>query len=260
MEDRTPRETDVPRAEPQAAKERGTDDRSRSFGRVLDAELEAIRVLREKRGRRQAPFRGRTAAERAHDANLVGLAFSGGGIRSATFNLGVIQGLARLGLLPRFDYLSVNSGGGYIGGWLLAWIRRRGLANVARELAGDACRDDEGAAGAAGGPESSSGHEQKGAVEEGQEVEAGPVRFLRRFSNYLTPKVGVFTADTWTLVATYTRNLLLNLVVQLLLLAVILLSPRLLLLYSRRFSGVEAPTLFLLAVVFLGFAIFWIGL
>jgi hypothetical protein len=192
----------------------------------------------------------------------VGLAFSGGGIRSATFNLGIIQGLARLGLLPRFDYLSVNSGGGYIGGWLGAWIRRRGVANVARELAGDACRDDEGAAAGsgAGAAESSSGHEQKGAVEEGQQVEAGPVRFLRRFSNYLTPKVGVFTADTWTVVATYTRNLLLNLVVLVLLLAVILLSPRLLLLYSRRFSGVEAPTLLVLAVVFLGLAIFWIGL
>ena len=45
----------------------------------------------------------------------IGLAFSGGGIRSATFNLGVLQGLARLGVLGRFDYLSTVSGGGYIG-------------------------------------------------------------------------------------------------------------------------------------------------
>lgn len=61
-----------------------------------------------------------------------GLALSGGGIRSATFCLGVLQAMARanapapapaneenaeLGgtLLPRFDYLSTVSGGGYIG-------------------------------------------------------------------------------------------------------------------------------------------------
>ncbi len=45
---------------------------------------------------------------------LVGLAFSGGGIRSATVNLGVIQGLRKLGLLKAVDYLSTVSGGGYI--------------------------------------------------------------------------------------------------------------------------------------------------
>lgn len=46
---------------------------------------------------------------------LVGLAFSGGGIRSATVNLGVLQGLRKLGLLKAVDYLSTVSGGGYIG-------------------------------------------------------------------------------------------------------------------------------------------------
>lgn len=46
---------------------------------------------------------------------LVGLALSGGGIRSATFNLGVLQALHRRGILPRVDYLSTVSGGGWIG-------------------------------------------------------------------------------------------------------------------------------------------------
>ena len=41
----------------------------------------------------------------ASDEPLVGLAFSGGGIRSATFNLGILQALARCGLLKRFHYL-----------------------------------------------------------------------------------------------------------------------------------------------------------
>lgn len=44
-----------------------------------------------------------------------GLALSGGGIRSATFCLGLVRGLARTGLLKRFDYLSTVSGGGYLG-------------------------------------------------------------------------------------------------------------------------------------------------
>jgi len=47
-----------------------------------------------------------------------GLALSGGGIRSATFSLGVLQALARHRLLRRFDYLSTVSGGGYTGGFL----------------------------------------------------------------------------------------------------------------------------------------------
>ena len=49
------------------------------------------------------------------------LCISGGGIRSATFALGALQGLAELDLLEKFDYLSTVSGGGYIGSWLTAW-------------------------------------------------------------------------------------------------------------------------------------------
>ena len=55
--------------------------------------------------------------------NLVGLALSGGGIRSATFSLGVLQKLAQKDCLKHVDYLSTVSGGGYIGGsltWLLS--------------------------------------------------------------------------------------------------------------------------------------------
>lgn len=50
-----------------------------------------------------------------HDLPVAGLALSGGGVRSATFCLGLIQGLAQNGVLRRFDYLSTVSGGGYIG-------------------------------------------------------------------------------------------------------------------------------------------------
>jgi hypothetical protein len=47
-----------------------------------------------------------------------GLALSGGGIRSATFAIGVMVALSKRGLLPQFDYLSTVSGGGYAGSFL----------------------------------------------------------------------------------------------------------------------------------------------
>lgn len=46
---------------------------------------------------------------------LTGLAVSGGGVRSSTFNLGIVQVLHRLGLFACLDYLSTVSGGGYLG-------------------------------------------------------------------------------------------------------------------------------------------------
>jgi hypothetical protein len=52
--------------------------------------------------------------------NLVGLACSGGGIRSASFWLGVIQHLICHQLFSKIDYLSTVSGGGYIGSCISA--------------------------------------------------------------------------------------------------------------------------------------------
>lgn len=56
------------------------------------------------------------------DEPYTGLAISGGGIRSASFGLGVLQSLHKHGLLTRIDYLSTVSGGGYIGS-ALTWFR-----------------------------------------------------------------------------------------------------------------------------------------
>lgn len=50
--------------------------------------------------------------------NRVGLAFSGGGVRSATFSLGVLQALAKRNLLRHVDYLSTVSGGAFTGSFL----------------------------------------------------------------------------------------------------------------------------------------------
>src|SRR3954470_20453072 len=56
--------------------------------------------------------------------DLVGLAFSGGGIRSATFNFGVLQALESSGLLREIDYLSSVSGGGYIAS-CYSWLKAK---------------------------------------------------------------------------------------------------------------------------------------
>ena len=60
----------------------------------------------------------RKKADIQSDKPLVGIALSGGGIRSATFALGVLQGMAKRRALRYVDFLSTVSGGGYIGGFL----------------------------------------------------------------------------------------------------------------------------------------------
>lgn len=49
---------------------------------------------------------------------LIGLGLSGGGIRSASFSLGVLQALERAKWIHHFDYLSTVSGGGFTGSTL----------------------------------------------------------------------------------------------------------------------------------------------
>lgn len=85
---------------------------------VFAAELHDINVRRHALG--LAPATGTVPSVRL---GLAGLALSGGGIRSAAFNVGVVQALHRLGLYRLMDYLSTVSGGGYLGGALSALHR-----------------------------------------------------------------------------------------------------------------------------------------
>jgi hypothetical protein len=133
---------------------------------------------------------------------LSALCLSGGGIRSATFSLGVVQALASYArqaegkapqadqsLLSEFQYLSTVSGGGYLGGFLSAWLSRahsagaNGWTEVWQSLTGRRTSPDQ---------------------------QPLPLAWLRSYSNYLTPRVGVASADTWTTIAIYLRNLVLN--------------------------------------------------
>lgn len=65
--------------------------------------------------------------EKDRTAPVVGVAISGGGIRSATFALGVFQAFARLGLIRRIDFLSTVSGGGYFGASLTRLFSRESV-------------------------------------------------------------------------------------------------------------------------------------
>ena len=148
-------------------------------------------------------------AER-HRCGHSALCLSGGGIRSASFALGVMEGLARHGLLRGFDYLSTVSGGGFAGGWLSGWLFHAG--------------GDGDAVFAA-----------LGRVRSGTSVEPEPVARMRAAGRYMSPEMGTFTADMWTLIATVVRNQFLNSLVLLPLLAAALLLPHLYLALIQQF-------------------------
>ena len=99
-----------------------------SWSQVLEAEFTALHGKPPLGPDAPAGEEGRLReVNRAiHQNPTSGLCLSGGGIRSGTFALGVMQGLAHLGVLGKFDYLSTVSGGGYTGGWLTAWLHREG--------------------------------------------------------------------------------------------------------------------------------------
>jgi len=152
--------------------------------------------------------------------NRAALCCSGGGIRSATFCLGVIQALAAhkvsvhvaapdpvpaaaaagaapqhkagaahpaapsvISLLGCFQFLSTVSGGGYIGSWLSSWLKRNAFDEVVKNLT---------------------------SRPSGPDVEPAEISWLRAYSNYLTPKLGIASADAWAAVAIFIRNLVLN--------------------------------------------------
>lgn len=252
------------------------------------------------------------------------LCFSGGGIRSATFGLGILQALAHWKLLDSFDYLSTVSGGGYIGSWLSAWIKRTEDTNrlftqsdfinieslaaklndksnkISEYLQTRLSPDTLGLIGkstfspeekkalqnslaedfnnmlkgesllkqdyfkqlateelkkleeknelislnrklienAYPGEIIKSTEKAVGVIQVQKELgdpcgdknlpEPEEVTHLRAYSRYMSPELGLLSADTWTLVAIYARNLLLNWFVLIPLFAAFLLLPRIL--------------------------------
>ena len=197
------------------------DDKAGSlFSEAFQYELDALRGRPADLGIR--PAAQSDVIRRAHNLNLAGLAFSGGGIRSATFNLGILQALAENKLLRDFDYLSTVSGGGYIGGWFSKWLK---------ELNGDVIAIEA---------QLTPGSKAAPVTDEPDQI-----KFLRQYSNYLTPKAGMFSADTWSVIATYVRNTMLNLIILITLMAAFLVLPRVLTWVVLKYHQ-EHTTMFLL--------------
>ena len=118
--------------------------RAAAGGRLPADERDALRARRRE-----------AQVEDDADTPTLGLALSGGGIRSATFCLGLLRGMARRGLLSRFDYLSTVSGGGYIGAMFGRLVGRVGIAEAEHILAASDSR---------------------------------PLAWLRRYGRYLAPR------------------------------------------------------------------------
>lgn len=124
---------------------------------------------------------------------LTGLALSGGGIRSATFNLGVVQALAKRGLLGKIDYLSTVSGGGYIGSSLTWFLSPAIQQNYSDAYSKTSSQDNDN------GPEHQLfgtstldfpyGTDEPGHFISGtnSDLQNGLLDHLRRRGNFLTP-------------------------------------------------------------------------
>lgn len=220
------------------------------FSMVQEGELDQIDRNRISQGRATEEASGavrRHSARLAFNRDLFGLAFSGGGIRSATFNLGVLQTLSQIGLLKYVDYLSTVSGGGYIGTWLAGWIRREldtvqeGIKNkdLDPDRIGAVMDEIQRRLSPVRSPNPMDEHVR-------------PIRFLREYSNYLTPKTGFLSSDTWTMIGIYVRNTLLNQVIIVSLFAAALLLPRNWFKFSNYLSNSLAPVWVAAALWMLG--------
>jgi hypothetical protein len=154
--------------------------------------------------------------------NAVGLALSGGGIRSATFSLGVVQVFAERGLLRDFDFLSTVSGGGYTGSFLTT---RLGQGRPFSDVAGPHGPDPD------------------------------PIRYLRYHAKYLT---AVDLKDRWSMVTATLAGMILNWSAPILLVAVAALAAHRL--AGMGFVSIWLPAIFAAAVILTAAALVLYGI
>jgi Patatin-like phospholipase len=176
------------------------------------------------------------------------LCISGGGTRSATFALGILQGLAGARILDKFDFLSTVSSGGYIGGWLSAWARRHpdGISGVQEDLVR--------------GDSTVPGRQVDNLPPSKTHPEALPVRHLREYSRHFRLKQGLTSGDYSTMASLYMRNLTLNLLVLVPLLAAVLAIPRLFALLLRHDPTYHQSLLLMIMVGALAVGFGYLGL
>lgn len=231
------------RAATTAREQTKTDtERMLSSEEVLRAEAHQIHAGKLKRLKLDLEDRKGAALYQAlNQLDSAALCLSGGGIRSAAFCLGVIQALAsqprsaptgndkpgpacdeaQRCLLSKFHYLSTVSGGGYIGSWLSAWRSHAPWNDVWRGLI---------------------------SRPPGTDQEPPALDWLRSYSNYLTPKMGLMSADTWAATALFVRNLVLNWIVIIPMFCVVILLLKLIAVFSDWATIAEKPVSQLLAL------------
>ena len=124
---------------------------------------------------------------------LNALAISGGGIRSASFALGIMQALVSGGVMKHIHYLSTVSGGGFVGA-SLTWFLKRGLPQ---------------------GPAGTEVDNFPFGTRGSSRLDRGAGRnrildYIRQHANYLVPTPGI---DVLSLVAVVLRAMLVSLFV-----------------------------------------------
>ena len=93
---------------------------------IVDKYEEVIALEDEQLLLRRQKLYGEKETKEELDNTRFGIALSGGGIRSATINLGMLKTLNKFGILQRADYLSTVSGGGYTGAYVQATLKQEG--------------------------------------------------------------------------------------------------------------------------------------
>ncbi len=173
-----------------------------TFDKVFAAEVAAINARRKQDGRQQIELTleahdvaGDPIMAPTTESDVVGLAFSGGGIRSAAVCLGVLQALHAGQVFSKVDYLSTVSGGGYTGCSLTAALEWSG-----RELEQ---RKREG--GEAGGLDSA--RPDFPFTSRLAEDETPALQHIRDYSNYLFPHGA---SDLLSNASIYVRGLVAN--------------------------------------------------
>ena len=134
-------------------------------------------------------FFNSTENEESIKKNLWGIAFSGGGIRSATFCLGAVQALTKAGVFKYFDYMSTVSGGGYMGSCITSLLQDQD-----KQIGVDA--DDSPFVGLNDGTDIYDINETKMSVRNN-------IHHLRAHGNYLATENGVLKRDMLRFIGTF---------------------------------------------------------
>jgi uncharacterized protein YndB with AHSA1/START domain len=153
---------------------------------------------------------------------LTGLAVSGGGIRSASFGLGIMQALVANNQLDKIDYMSTVSGGGYLGSaltWALHQYKESGTTPETFPL------------GKRDAKKSNEDPTQKDTLSmKGNEL----LDFIRQHGNYLTPATSL---DIVSFGAVVIRSMIMSLFVYFSFLTVTITAALWLIYYLSHFIG-----------------------